>query len=241
MPYFAYLSVLHFYETVGWWRSPELRAVHAAEEDNELHHLLIMESLGGGQAWFDRFFAQTGAVAYYWVLVLFFMIDPRWSYNFCRRIESHAVDTYAEFVDANAEKLRALPPPPIAVEYYVTGDGYLFSKFHTPRRELGEVSRPPCTTLYDVFRNIRDDEQQHVHTCEACEAWVAGGVPPIALGYNRLGEEEYERAVSQTPEGRAAWVAWSRGVGAGAAAAAREGVGGPSPELSALEKSWESS
>ena len=32
--------------------------VHFAEEYNELHHLQIMESLGGDQLWLDRFFAQ---------------------------------------------------------------------------------------------------------------------------------------------------------------------------------------
>lgn len=46
MPYFAILSVLHLYETFGWWHASELRKVHFAEDWNELHHLLIMESLG---------------------------------------------------------------------------------------------------------------------------------------------------------------------------------------------------
>eukprot|EP00971_Amphidinium_carterae_P190452 3779769-Amphidinium_carterae.1 len=47
----------------------ERRFVLIHKEDNELHHLLIMESLGGDQRWFDRFLAQHGAVAYYWILV----------------------------------------------------------------------------------------------------------------------------------------------------------------------------
>jgi len=46
MPYFAYSTCLHLYETLGWWRTAELRRVHFAEEWNELHHLLIMESMG---------------------------------------------------------------------------------------------------------------------------------------------------------------------------------------------------
>jgi hypothetical protein len=49
VPYFAYLSVMHLKETFGR-REPgdrdRMRA-HYAEADNELHHLLIMESLGG--------------------------------------------------------------------------------------------------------------------------------------------------------------------------------------------------
>ncbi|MGL4618119.1 MAG: alternative oxidase, partial [Chroococcidiopsis sp.] len=47
VPYFSYLSVLHLYETLGWWRKADLLKVHFAETWNELHHLLIMESLGG--------------------------------------------------------------------------------------------------------------------------------------------------------------------------------------------------
>ena len=40
--------------------------VHFAEEWNEIHHLMIMESLGGDQLWIDRFMAQHAAVFYYW-------------------------------------------------------------------------------------------------------------------------------------------------------------------------------
>jgi len=214
MPYFAYTSVLHLYETFGWWRSPQLRAVHAAQEDNELHHLLIMESLGGDQRWLDRFFAQHGAVAYYWLLISFFVIDPKWSYNFSRLIEAHAVDTYGEFADANEAKLRKLPPPPIAVGYYLSEELYLFDKFQTARRNLPK-RRPPCATLFDVFSNIRDDEEQHVLTMQACEAWSEGGAPPVPLGFNfnsNLEEEDYISKVTQTGEGREAWIAWGEEV-----------------------------
>ncbi|CAJ1374377.1 unnamed protein product [Effrenium voratum] len=214
MPYFAYSSVLHLYETFGWWRSPELRAVHAAEEDNELHHLLIMESLGGDQRWLDRFFAQHGAVAYYWLLVLFFLVDPKWSYNFSRLIEAHAVDTYGEFVDANAERLRKIPPPPIAVEYYLKDENYLFDKMQTSV-PAGFKRRPPCATLYDVFSNICDDEEEHVRTMTACEEWSRGGKPPVDVGINfnsKLSKAEYVEKVTQTAAGRAAWVAWGEEV-----------------------------
>ena len=45
MPYFAYTSVLHLYESLGWWRTGGLRLVHFAEEWNELHHLLARRLL----------------------------------------------------------------------------------------------------------------------------------------------------------------------------------------------------
>ncbi|MEM8720810.1 MAG: alternative oxidase [Cyanobacteria bacterium P01_G01_bin.39] len=47
VPYFAYISVLHLYETLGWWRKADWLKIHFAESWNELHHLLIMEALGG--------------------------------------------------------------------------------------------------------------------------------------------------------------------------------------------------
>jgi ubiquinol oxidase len=46
VPYFAYLSVMHLRETFGEREMGEKMRTHYAEADNELHHLLIMESLG---------------------------------------------------------------------------------------------------------------------------------------------------------------------------------------------------
>jgi ubiquinol oxidase len=52
MPYFSYISMLHLYETLGFWRrSSDVKRIHFAEEINEFNHLLIMESLGGDQSY----------------------------------------------------------------------------------------------------------------------------------------------------------------------------------------------
>jgi len=126
MPYFSYITMLHLYESLGWWRQGAvLRKIHFAEEWNELHHLQIMESLGGDQYWIDRFLGQHAAVFYYWVLLGFYVFSPRLAYNFSELIEAHAVDTYGEFVDANEKLLKQLPPPYVAVEYYRGDDLYL--------------------------------------------------------------------------------------------------------------------
>jgi Alternative oxidase len=61
--------------------------IHFAEEWNELHHLQIMEALGGDQLWVDRFFAQHAAIVYYWVLIVFFLVSPSLSYGFSELIE----------------------------------------------------------------------------------------------------------------------------------------------------------
>ena len=61
--------------------------VHFAEEWNELHHLQIMESLGGDQMWWDRFLAQHSAIFYFWVLILFYTFAPRTAYVFSELVE----------------------------------------------------------------------------------------------------------------------------------------------------------
>lgn len=87
------------------------------QEWNEMHHLKIMESLGGDLEWGDRFFGQHAAFFYYWVcflkntqlvtilvlrmkidhdfgqlqvLNLMFLISPKVAYNFSELIEMHA-------------------------------------------------------------------------------------------------------------------------------------------------------
>ena len=168
MPYFSYTSMLTFYEILGWWRrSSELRKVHFAEEWNEYHHLLIMESLGGDASWRDRFLGQHAAIVYYFVLVLLWLISPALAYNFSELIEAHAVDTYATFVDENEALLKTMPPPRIAVEYYQGADLYLFDEFQTARDPKSR--RPKIESMYDVFANITQDEGEHVSTMNACQ------------------------------------------------------------------------
>mmetsp|Transcript_33125 Transcript_33125/g.43624 ORF Transcript_33125/g.43624 Transcript_33125/m.43624 type:complete len:627 (+) Transcript_33125:35-1915(+) len=168
MPYFSYISMLHLYETLGWWGvGEEVRKVHFAEEWNELRHLKIMESLGGDNEWFDRFLARHTAIIYYWILNLAFLINPRLAYNFSELIEFHAVDSYGQFLDENEEILKSLPPPLPAVKYYMSGDMYLFDDFQTSR--LPNTRRPKISSLYDVFLNIKEDELEHVKTMTACQ------------------------------------------------------------------------
>ena len=46
MPYFSYITMLHAYETLGWWRrSTAAKRVHFAEEYNEFNHLVQILSL----------------------------------------------------------------------------------------------------------------------------------------------------------------------------------------------------
>ncbi|MFP4133116.1 MAG: alternative oxidase [Halothece sp.] len=167
VPYFSYLSVLHLYETLGWWRRVDWLKVHFAESWNELHHLLIMESLGGGDKWRDRALARGAALIYYWVVVVMYLISPRSAYQFMEQVEGHAYHTYNTFLKEQGEELKQQPAPEIAVKYYRDGDLYMFDEFQSDRAP--EERRPEVNNLYDVFVAIRDDEQEHVKTMVACQ------------------------------------------------------------------------
>mmetsp|Transcript_28789 Transcript_28789/g.112239 ORF Transcript_28789/g.112239 Transcript_28789/m.112239 type:complete len:200 (-) Transcript_28789:167-766(-) len=173
MPYFAYLSVLHLYESFGWWHVSELRKIHFAEDWNELHHLLIMEALGGDALWSDRFLANHAAVVYFWILVITYFVSPSTSYKFSELVENHAADTYEQFYKENEELLKTIPAPDIAKQYYERGDLYMFDVFQT-ESPLGS-RRPTCDNLYDVFVNIWGDEKEHVKTMEACSDYTNMG------------------------------------------------------------------
>eukprot|EP00468_Gymnochlora_sp_CCMP2014_P004184 CAMPEP_0167748188 /NCGR_PEP_ID=MMETSP0110_2-20121227/4702_1 /TAXON_ID=629695 /ORGANISM="Gymnochlora sp., Strain CCMP2014" /LENGTH=438 /DNA_ID=CAMNT_0007633181 /DNA_START=239 /DNA_END=1555 /DNA_ORIENTATION=- len=169
MPYLSYVTMLHLYESFGWWRrAAAVKRIHFAEEWNEFHHLLIFESLGGDRGWLTRFFAQHAAIVYYWVLVVLWLLSPTLAYNFSELIEAHAVDTYGEFADANEDLMKQLPPPAIALQYYMGGDMYLYDEFQS-ERQLGNERRPNITNLHDVICTIRDDEAEHVATMAACQ------------------------------------------------------------------------
>ncbi|MGI0493983.1 alternative oxidase [Alkalinema pantanalense CENA528] len=167
VPYFSYLSVLHLYETIGWWRKADWLKVHFAESWNELHHLLIMEELGGADVWIDRFLARHVALLYYWIIVVIYVLSPRSAYHFMELVEQHAYRTYDHYLKDCETELKAAPAPQVAISYYRDGDLYMFDEFQTGYKPAER--RPSVDNLYDVFVNIRDDESEHVKTMVACQ------------------------------------------------------------------------
>ncbi|KAJ0568762.1 putative ubiquinol oxidase (non-electrogenic) [Helianthus annuus] len=135
----------------GWWRKSEYLKVHFAESWNEMHHLLIMEELGGNAWWFDRFLAQHIAIFYYFMTVFMYALSPRMAYHLSECVESHAFETYDKFIKEKGDELKKLAPSKVAVKYYTEEDLYLFEN------------------MYDVFMNIRDDEAEHCKTMKACQ------------------------------------------------------------------------
>ena len=167
VPYFSYLSVLHLYETLGFWRKADWLKVHFAESWNELHHLLIMEALGGSQHWVDRVLARSVALLYYWIITGLYILNPNAAYHFMELVEGHAYHTYDQYLKDNTALLKTQPAPQVALNYYRDGDLYMFDEFQTGRKP--EERRPTIESLYDVFVAIRDDEAEHVKTMVACQ------------------------------------------------------------------------
>ena len=99
-PYFAFLSVLHFRESMGL-RGPEhlyLMKQHFEQSVNETEHLEYMESLGGGNRWIARFVARHLVLVYYWIMVAYYLIDPVDAYHLNAEVELHASITYAKYL-----------------------------------------------------------------------------------------------------------------------------------------------
>ena len=109
-PYFAFLSVLHFRESLGL-RGPEhlyLMKEHFAQTLNETEHLEYMESRGGNSYWIDRFVAKHLVIVYYWINVVYYWVAPCSAYHLSYEIEIHAAVTYAKYLALNGSDEKIL-------------------------------------------------------------------------------------------------------------------------------------
>ena len=165
VPYFAYLSVLHLRESLGHRDADHVAKmrVHYAEADNELHHLLIMEALGGAEHGLDRLLASCLAFGYYWYVCAVYASHPQLAYHLSELIEDHAFETYDAFLRREETFLRSQPVPQVARDYYCGDDTFLFDLV-TTAASGDEPPRPALASLYDVFERVRDDERAHWET-----------------------------------------------------------------------------
>ncbi len=109
-PYFAFLSVLHFRESMGL-RGPEhlyLMKQHFEQSVNETEHLEYMESRGGNLYFIDRFVAKHLVLIYYWVNVVYYWMAPRSAYHLSYEVEIHAAETYAKHLALNGHDDKIL-------------------------------------------------------------------------------------------------------------------------------------
>jgi len=104
-PYFAFISVLHFRESLGL-RGDEhiyLMKEHFYQALNETEHLEEMERREGNKHWIDRFFAKHLVLVYYWIMVGYYLIDPVDAYDINMKIEKHAFETYTKYLSVHPE------------------------------------------------------------------------------------------------------------------------------------------
>ena len=109
-PYFAFLSVLHFRESMGL-RGPEhidLMIQHFEQSINETSHLEYMESRGGNAHFVDRFVAKHLVLVYYWVNVVYYWVAPKSAYHLSYEVEVHAATTYAKYLANNGPDEKIL-------------------------------------------------------------------------------------------------------------------------------------
>ena len=109
-PYFAFLSVLHFRESMGL-RGPDhlyLMKQHFEQSVNETEHLEYMESRGGNLYFIDRFVAKHLVLIYYWSNVVYYWMAPRLAYHLSYEVEVHAAATYGKYLAVNGHDDKIL-------------------------------------------------------------------------------------------------------------------------------------
>ncbi|KAG7337780.1 alternative oxidase-domain containing protein [Nitzschia inconspicua] len=192
VPYFAYLSCLHLRETFGERDCTEKMRIHYAQADNELHHLLIMEELGGNQRAIDRIVSGTICCVYFWFIVLVFSIHESAAYHLSEVIEARACNTYTNFLANFETQLQQLPVPDVAIDYYERKNPYWLHLLLDNNQPIDEQQqqqqqqqqnhrrRQPMTSLYDTFCHIRDDEKEH--WTSLCRLVQYGTIRPTASG-----------------------------------------------------------
>ena len=109
-PYFAFLSVLHFKESLGLRTESHFKLMveHFEQTVNETVHLEEMERRGGHTAWIDRFFAYHLVLVYYWIMVFYYFLDPRSAYHLNSEVELHACMTYAKYLATNPDDQKII-------------------------------------------------------------------------------------------------------------------------------------
>ena len=107
-PYFAFLSVLHFKESLGIKNDKTmfLMKEHFYQAINETEHLKEMEKRGGDKYWVDRFLARHLVLIYYWIMVIYYFFSPTNAYDVNIKIEEHAFNTYTKYLKDNPNDLK---------------------------------------------------------------------------------------------------------------------------------------
>ena len=81
-PYFAFISVLHFRESLGLRGEDHIYLMkeHFYQALNETEHLEEMELREGNKYWVDRFFAKHLVLLYYWIMVGYYLLTVSYTH-----------------------------------------------------------------------------------------------------------------------------------------------------------------
>ena len=140
---------------------------HYAEADNELHHLLIMESLGGNSNIVDRTLAQTMAFFYYWYVIAIYAWNEPAAYHLSELIEDHAFDTYSKFTANYEDRLKKEPVPNETIRSSLT----CFAPSKASRRR-----EPTARDVHNCRRfttSLLTFEMTNVSTGRLCAIWFS--------------------------------------------------------------------
>jgi len=107
-PYFSFISVLHFRESLGLRGEDHvyLMKEHFYQALNETEHLEEMELRDGNKYWIDRFFAKHLVLLYYWIMVVYYLVDSENAYDINMKIEKHAYETYTKYAAYHPEDTK---------------------------------------------------------------------------------------------------------------------------------------
>ena len=107
-PYFAFISVLHFKESLGIKNDATmfLMKEHFYQAINETEHLKEMEKRGGDKFWIDRFLARHLVLIFYWIMVICYFCSPTNAYDVNIKIEEHAFNTYTKYLKNHPDDLK---------------------------------------------------------------------------------------------------------------------------------------
>ena len=107
-PYFSFISVLHFRESLGLRGEDHIYLMkeHFYQALNETEHLEEMEIREGNKYWIDRFFAKHLVLLYYWIMVVYYLVDPIDAYDINMKIEKHAFETYTKYFAYHPEDTK---------------------------------------------------------------------------------------------------------------------------------------
>lgn len=157
VPYFSYLSILHFAQSIGLKVPLHRQFLHFKQSFNETYHLEIMKEMKGDRVFIDKVFASIAALIYFPFTAVLYVLSPASGMYLMEKVEGFAVKSYTQYLEQFGDSIQKIPAGVIAKEYFVSDMG---------RMELvGELSVQDIETLNmkQVIEAIKRDEEIHVH------------------------------------------------------------------------------